>query len=135
DDVVRLATHVLILEKGKSVVSGAISTVMSRPDVPWLREAFALGAVFDASVTQVLTKRGLVELGFTGGTILAPDHGTRVGSTVRVRIPAREVILATREPEGLSLHNVLVGTVTAIQDDRESDRVIVQIGIGELLLL
>jgi molybdate transport system ATP-binding protein len=135
EDVVRLATHVLILEKGQSVASGAISTVMSRPDVPWLREAFGLGAVFDASVTRVFNDRGLVELGFPGGTILAPNHGTQVGSTVRVRIPAREVILATREPEGLSLHNVLAGTVTAIQDDRGSDRVVVQVGIGELLLL
>ena len=48
DDVVRLATHVLILEQGRSVADGAVTTLMSRPDLSWLREAVGLGSVFDA---------------------------------------------------------------------------------------
>ncbi len=52
-----------------------------------------------------------------------------------MRIPAREVILATREPEGLSLHNVLSGTVSAIHADPAFDHVIVQIAVGRVLLL
>ena len=52
-----------------------------------------------------------------------------------MRIPAREVILATRAPEGLSLHNVLPGTVSAIHADPAFDHVIVQIAVGGVLLL
>jgi molybdate transport system ATP-binding protein len=52
-----------------------------------------------------------------------------------VRIPAREVILATRQPEGLSLHNVLRGTVAAIHVDPAFEHVIVQLRIGAALLL
>ena len=52
-----------------------------------------------------------------------------------MRIPAREVILATRAPEGLSLHNVLSGTVSAIHADPAFDHVIVQIAVGGVLLL
>ena len=134
-DVVRLATNVLMLERGRSVACGSVTTLMSRPDLSWLREAVGLGTVFDASVTRTYPDRGLVELTFDGGTLLAADRDVAMGTTVRVRIPAREVILATREPEGLSLHNVLSGTVSAIHADPAFDHVIVQIAVGRVLLL
>ena len=114
---------------------GPVTTLMSRPDLSWLREAVGLGSVFDAVVARTHPDRGLVELAFDGGTLLAADRDVAPGTTVRVRIPAREVILATREPEGLSLHNVLSGTVSAIHADPAFDHVIVQIAVGRVLLL
>jgi molybdate transport system ATP-binding protein len=135
DDVVRLATHVLLLEKGRTVAHDTVSSLTSRPDLPWLREAVGLGAVFGARVARADSDRGLVEIEFAGGTLLAADAGVTVGSTVRVRIPAREVILATRAPEGLSLHNVVAGTVSAIHADPVFGHVIVQIAVGQVLLL
>ena len=50
DDVVRLATHVLLLEHGRGIACGPVTTMMSRPDLAWLREAVGLGAVFEATV-------------------------------------------------------------------------------------
>jgi molybdate transport system ATP-binding protein len=50
-----------------------------------------------------------------------------------VRIPGREIILATAAPPGLSLHNVLEGTVRAVH--AEDDRAVVQIAIGGVRLL
>jgi molybdate transport system ATP-binding protein len=135
EDVVRLATHVVVIEGGSTVASGAVTPLMSRPDLPWLGDTFGPGAVFDATVTSLLADRGLVEVGFEGGTLLAAGAAPALGTTVRVRVPAREVILATRQPEALSLHNILAGTVSAIHQDAGSDRVIVQIAIGRLLLL
>ena len=136
EDVVRLATHVLILERGHSVACGPVTALMSRPDLSWLRAAVGLGTVFDALVARTHPDRGLVELTVGGGgSLLATDRDLAMGATVRVRIPAREVILATREPEGLSLHNVLPGTVSAIHADPAFDHVMVQIAMGRVLLL
>ena len=135
EDVVRLATHVLLLEHGRAVASGPVSTLMSRPDLSWLREAVGLGSVFDAVVSHVDAGRGLVELAFEGGTLLAAFRDVTLGTAVRVRIPAREIILATSAPQGLSLHNVLAGTVSAIHADRAYDSVIVQLAVGGVLLL
>jgi len=135
DDVVRLATHVMVIERGRSVAAGPVSTLMSRPDLAFLREAIGLGSVFDAVVTRADSSRGLLELSFDGGVLLAPLRDVRVGTAVRVRVPAREVILATSAPEGLSLHNVLVGTVSAIHEEPDLDQVVVQLAIGRLLLL
>src|SRR5262249_58365529 len=117
DDVVRLATHVLMLEQGRAVACGPISTLMSRPDLAWLREAVGLGSVFDATVARVHADRGLVELAFDGGTLFAPARNVAANAAVRVRIPAREIVLAISAPAGLSLHNVLARTGTAVHPD------------------
>jgi molybdate transport system ATP-binding protein len=135
EDVVRLATHVLVLEKGKGVAYGPVTTLTSRPDLSWLREAVGLGSVFEATVGQVLQERGLVELRFNHGTLLAAHRDLASGANIRVRVPAREVILASRKPEGLSLHNTLSGNVTAITRDPAFEHVIVQVAVGETLLL
>jgi molybdate transport system ATP-binding protein len=86
-------------------------------------------------VSRVDVARGLVELTFDGGTLLAPARHLTAKTPVRVRIPAREIILATSAPTGLSLHNVLSGTVSAIHADTAFDAVIVQLTVGRLLLL
>jgi len=135
EDVVRLATHLLILEQGRAVAWGTLEELTSRPDLPWVRNAVGLGSVFDAVVGRSLASRGLVELSMGGATLLAADRGLAVGATVRVRIPAREVILATRPPEGISLHNVLAGIVTAVHADTAFEHVMVQLAVGEVHLL
>ena len=135
EDVVRLATHVLLLERGRAVAYGPLSTLMSRPDLSWLHEAVGLGSVFDAAVSRVDVDRGLVTLAFDGGTLMAPARQLTAATAVRVRIPAREVILATSSPTGLSLHNVLPGIVSSIHDDTALDAVIVQMTVGRILLL
>lgn len=135
DDVVRLATHVLVLERGRGVTWGPIATVMSRPDLTFLRDAVGLGSIVDTIVSRIDVDRGLLELSFDGGILLAPRRDIRVGERVRIRIPAREVILASSPPQGLSLHNVLSGTVIALHAVPSLDQVVVQLAVGKLLLL
>jgi molybdate transport system ATP-binding protein len=94
-----------------------------------------LGSVFDAVVARTFPVRGLAELTFDGGSLLVGDQALMPGTIVRLRVPAREIILATKGPEGLSLHNVLSGTVSAIHADPAFDHVIVQIAVGQIFLL
>jgi molybdate transport system ATP-binding protein len=135
DDVVRLATHLLILDHGRAIASGALADLTSRPDLPWLRDAVGLGSVFEASAVRRDPEHGLLALTFGGGTLLASDREISAGTKVRVRIAARDVILATSAPDGLSLHNVLPGTVSAVNDDPALDSVVVQIAIEGVRLL
>jgi molybdate transport system ATP-binding protein len=129
DDVVRLATHLLLLEQGRGVASGPLHELMCRVDLPWLRDAVGLGSVFDTRVVASHPGRGLVELAFDGGTLLTAAVPLASGSTVRVRIAARDVILATNAPEGLSLHNVMAGTVSRVARSAD-DTAIVQVMVG-----
>ena len=136
EDVVRLATHLAIIRAGEVFAHGSLTSMTSRPDLPWLREAVGLGAVVDATVARVDAARRLAELDIGGGSVLlAPQAGLTAGGHVRVRIPAREVILATAPPSGLSVHNVLTGTVASVAIDGTSEAAIVQLAVGRTRIL
>jgi molybdate transport system ATP-binding protein len=49
------------------------------------------------------------------GAIRVPRIATGIGSMVRVRIRARDVMIATEAPRGLSALNVLAGRVAGIE--------------------
>ena len=135
EDVVRLATDLVVLKAGQVVASGSIADLTSRPGLDWLGELVGLGSVVDATVGRVHERRGLAELEFEGNVLLAPAKHLTAGARVRVRIPAREVILASDVPGGLSLHNALEATVTAIQPEPGMDQVVVQLQVGGARLL
>ena len=135
EDVIRLASHVTLLERGHVVAAGAVGEITSRVDLPWLAAAAGRGSVFTASVDRVDERRKLADLRFDGGTLIVPAGSLTSGRHVRVRVPAREIILATSRPEGLSLHNILEGRVSGLESDERSGVVIVQIAVGETHLL
>ena len=130
EDVTRLATHLLLLESGKTLVQGPLLELLARPDLQVVRESLGLGSLVEATITVVDAARGLAHLAFDGGELLAPDTGLTPGAAVRVRIPAREVILSDRRPEGLSLHNAMRGTVAAVSAVTGSAYVVVQVNVG-----
>jgi molybdopterin-binding protein len=58
-----------------------------------------------------------------------------LNSECRARIPAREVILACKPPEAISLHNIIAGTVRRIMHDAIGRSVMVEIGLPSGALL
>ena len=56
-------------------------------------------------------------------------------SDCRVRIPAREVILAGKPPDAISLHNIVPGTVRRIAAQAERRSVLVEIALPSGALL
>jgi molybdate transport system ATP-binding protein len=134
-DVIRLATDLLLLDHGAVVAHGPLDALTSRPDLTWLRESVGLGSFIEARVATVNASRGLAELAFDGGTLLAPSRSLTEGMRVRLRIPAREVILATEPPRGLSLRNILSGVVSSMHVEAGDDHVVVQVAVGDVRLL
>jgi molybdate transport system ATP-binding protein len=135
DDVIRLATHLLLLDRGRMVAHGTLESLTNRPDLTWLRETVGLGSLIEARVSAVNASRGLAELAFDGGTLLAPGRALHDGMSVRLRVPAREVILATEQPRGLSLRNSVSGVVSSMHVEAGGDQVVVQLAVGNTLLL
>ncbi len=133
DDVVRLATHVLLLERGHTVALDTVSALMRRPDLPGLVDVVGPGTVFDATVRHHHPQRGVVELAFDGGTLVATGAAPE-GAVVRARIPARDVMLATSRPEGLSVQNVLEGVVQQVTAPGDLDAASVDVAVGGLVL-
>ena len=61
--------------------------------------------------------------------LLVPLLDREAGSQVRVRVPAREVILAATAPGPTSVHNVIIGSVRAIAKDESKHTAIVEVAI------
>lgn len=133
DDVVRLATHVLVIDRGRRVALDTVSALMRRRDLPELVDVAGPGTVFEAVVRRHRPERGVVELAFDGGTLVAAGAAAE-GTAVRARIPARDVILATSLPDGLSVQNVLPGEVRAVRLPDGHDAAMVEIAVGGLTI-
>ena len=57
---------------------------------------------------------GLTRLTGAEGQLLVPGPARAPGERLRVRIPARDVLVATERPRGLSARNILTGRVSAL---------------------
>jgi len=115
EEVARLADRVLVLEAGRIVAEGDVGAVSARADLPIIAAGAEAGSVLDATLVETLAARRLSVLDTAAGRLLAPAIDAPRGVRLRIRIPARDVILADRVPEGLSVHNALVGTVAAVE--------------------
>ena len=113
-EVARLADRILLLQAGQVTLRGPLADVLSNPAaVPLLGVADA-GAVLTGRVLSHDATDGLTLLGLDQGQLTLPGPLGPVGSLVRVRIPAQDVILSLTAPAGLSALNILAVTVTGI---------------------
>lgn len=133
-EVARLADTLVLLEQGQARASGPIGALASDPALPLAAREDA-GAVLDAVVAAHLEERGLTRLSAAGLTLLSPRLAHAPGARLRLRIPAREVSLATIAPEGVSLHNIIPATVSAIAQGAEPHLALVTLDAQGVTLL
>jgi molybdate transport system ATP-binding protein len=128
DEVLRLATHVVVMENGRVTTAGDLNTVSLHPALRSIVGPDAVGAVLDGTVKQVDTENALAEIAVGSGT-LRIHAAAQAGARVRVQVLARDIILATQAPDGLSVRNALPGIVAKVErDDAHADLVFVNIG-------
>lgn len=128
DEAVQLADSMVLVEAGRVVAFGAVSDVAARADLPLARRDDA-GALLLCQVKENDAHRALTRLEGGGATFWVPLLDLPVGAGCRMRIPAREVILAGQPPEAISLHNIVPGTVRQIAGDPLRRSVIVEIAL------
>ncbi len=138
DEVVQLAATLVLLDRGRVVAAGPLAALSARADLPLAARDDA-AAVLDGRVAGHDAARGLTRLDAGGATLLAPTVAASPGTAVRVRIPAREVILAGPSAAAvagaLSLHNVLPGAVRAILPDPARHSALVEVALDGAALL
>jgi len=79
--------------------------------------------------------RELTRLEGGGASFWVPLLDMMLQSECRVRIPAREVILAGKPPDAISLHNIVPGTVRRIAAQAARRSVMVEIALPTGALL
>lgn len=134
DEVARLADHLVLLEQGRVIASGAPNDTLSRLDLPTAHLDDA-GAVIEAKVAVHDEAYHLTRLDFFGGSLWVSKVERAAGTLVRARVLARDVSVAIAAPHGTSITNILAAHIVEIQDegpDRVSLRLTV--GSGQIIL-
>jgi len=133
DEVARLADHLVLLEKGRVIASGALHETLARLDLPTAHFDDA-GAVIEAAVAQQDETYHLTRVDFAGGHLWVGKVNQPFGTAVRARVLARDVSIATQAPQGSSINNILNARIEEIRDEGP-DKVIVRLKVGDAQML
>ena len=133
EEVLQLATHVVLMETGRVVTQGTLSEISLRPELRAIVGPDAVGSVLDGVVTRADPVRAMADLRLGNNILQVSLRDVAVGSRLRVHLLARDVILATEKPNGLSVRNMLQGVVSEVSPG--DDAVLVKIDIGGAAVL
>jgi molybdate transport system ATP-binding protein len=105
---------------------GPPGEILGRRDLLIPEAAAETGSLVEAIVSGHDAAFGLTTLRCPAGTLYAPHVALPIGAPVRLRVCARDVMIATAQPATLSALNVLAGRVVGVQSLAE--------GLGEVAL-
>jgi molybdate transport system ATP-binding protein len=131
-EVVRLADTVVLLEAGRVAATGAAASVLATPSLGPLTGERDAGAVLEGRVVARDEAFGLARVATAAGEVWLPG-AVSPGVTVRLLVPAREVMIATERPSGISALNVLPARIEAVADAEGSVEVTLACGEARLL--
>ncbi|MGD8310778.1 MAG: molybdenum ABC transporter ATP-binding protein [Chromatiales bacterium] len=114
DDVARLADDIVVVNEGRSVAAGPVDEILSRLDLTPLTGQAEPMSVIAADVLHHDPQDELTELGFNGGRLWVARIDADPGAQVRLRIAARDVMLALAPPQGVSANNMIYGHVAEV---------------------
>ena len=132
-EVARLASTLVVLDRGRVLRAGPVPEVLADAELAPLLGLRDMGALVLAQMAGV-EPDGLCRLETAGGPLFLPGIAAVTGATVRLRIPAQDVILSRDRPVGLSALNILAGRVLALTTV-EGSGVIVRLDVGGQVIL
>ncbi len=136
DEVLRLATHVVLMESGRTIAQGGVGEMSLNEGLRSIIGADAVGAIVDGTVLGTEASSGLMrvrvghgELHLQAASLGLQAANLGLGAKLRVQLLARDLIVATQVPQHLSVRNLLAGVITAVtDDDADSDLIAIDIG-------
>jgi molybdate transport system ATP-binding protein len=134
DEVLRLATHVVLMERGRVLVQGDLPTVSLRPELRDIVGPDAVGAVVEGRVTRVHSGTGLARIELGRQELYADAEGLTSGQPVRLQLLAKDLILSLDAPRRLSVRNALQGTVMNVLPDG-ANAALVEVDVGGARLI
>jgi molybdate transport system ATP-binding protein len=130
DEVARLADYLVVLNAGKVVSSGALSSQLTNIEHP-LTLGADISTVLEGNIAEIDTQWHLARVAFKGGDLWVRDNHLPLGCKVRVRVLANDVSIATQAPQHTSIQNCLAGQLDAIVEDEHPGLALVRIKVGQ----
>ena len=133
DEASRLADHLVLLEEGHVVGSGAIDEMLTRFDLP-ISHGDDATSLIEAKVVGHDDRFNLMYLDFSGGQFTVTDRELPLGSKVRLRVSARDVSLTQELQTDTSILNIFSAIVDEIVPEGQS-QVMVRLKIKDVTML
>jgi molybdate transport system ATP-binding protein len=116
EELARLADQVVILDQGRIVQAGSVFEILSEPKcIPYLGVHEA-GSVLAGTIVH--HRGGLSQLSTVIGPLQVPQLSASPGESVRIRLLARDIILAKQRPADISARNILPVTIEHLSPGR-----------------
>lgn len=132
-EIARLADRIVMIQEGRVVRVGALQEVLSDPEAVPLIGPRDAGAMIEAKVIAHEAD-GLTRLRFSAGELLLAGVKSEVGTWLRLRVPARDIVLCRARPEGLSALNIFPARIEMIRSgDGPGAAVAIRAGRDRLL--
>ena len=134
EEVFALGETVLVLDHGRILAQGTPHEVLSAPQQETGAQLAGFENIFDARVESVHEDRGTMTCRLLGsqpaGEVLleTPLIRAEAGSFLRVGIRAGDILLAIKEPAGLSARNVIAGRLLSL--DRRDMMISARVNCG-----
>jgi molybdate transport system ATP-binding protein len=110
-ELLRLADHVVLIDRGRLLAQGPAKEVLARGDTPLLAARSDAGALVEAPIVAQRPEHGATLLRLGSEDVQIPHVAGAIGEPVRLHVMASDVILATERPRAISVRNVLGATV------------------------
>jgi molybdate transport system ATP-binding protein len=135
DEVLRLASHIVLMESGSVVAQGSIGEMSLDRRLRSIIGPDAVGAIIDGVVLGEDAASGMSRVRVGHGELkVRGTAGMTPGATVRVQLLARDLIVSTQIPQHLSVRNNLAGVITAVTgEDANTDLISIDIGGTDVL--
>jgi molybdate transport system ATP-binding protein len=109
----RFADHLVLMEAGRVIGSGALRALECDPSLPLLRARDAAVSL-EGVVEGYDAADGLLSLRVDGARFLVPSEPAAPGERRRLRVAAENVSLALERPRGSSILNVLPARILSV---------------------
>ncbi len=133
EEVLRLATRVVLLDGGRVVADGDIATVSRDPRLRAVVGSDSVGAVVAGSVERI-DGAGLAVMRVGDAELTVETASVTPGQRIQIQVLARDVIVATELPRALSVRNVVPARVVSVSPD-SGRAVLVELDIGRTATL
>ncbi|HET7130902.1 MAG TPA: molybdenum ABC transporter ATP-binding protein [Gammaproteobacteria bacterium] len=115
DEVARLASRVVLLSAGRIVAQGGVADILERIDLWTYTGGREAGAVLEVKAES--ESGGIATLRLREQALQVPMEAPPLGRTLRIRIHARDVAVATVQPRDISIRNVLGAEILRVDLD------------------
>ncbi len=130
-EMARLADNVVVLEEGRITAVGSAVKILNRDDLQSSSLPFEPVSIVEVRVVEHLESLRLTRVDYQGQRITVPMlSAIGEGESARLSVRAGDVVIATMEPQGLSVRNMLSGHILSIRPQPESAFSMVSINIA-----